>query len=109
MAPTAEFQLILADIAVAAAVKSCGAPAISVENYQPGVIRQRWLDSATDADLKRRVNALASAGAAALRAQPASALLAAARSYGVPLDQERADQIARHFAARRDALMTYDR
>lgn len=109
MVRTAEFQLILADIAIAAAVKSCGGPSIVAEDYRPGLIRQRWLSMTFDADLKRRVNALASAGAASLRAQPASSLLAAARAYGVPLDPNLAEEIASHFAVRRDAVMTYDR
>lgn len=109
MVRTAEFQLILADIAVVAAMRSCGAPAFSTGDYHPGAIRQRWLDMTVEADLKRRVNALASAGAASLRTQSGAALLATAGMYGIPLDAGLAETIASHFAARREAVMTYDR
>lgn len=109
MIRTAEFQAILGDIALAAAMTSCGVASVATGDYQPGAIRQLWLAAAAEGELRRRVNALATAGTASLCAQPATALLAAAATYGVPLDADTAEAIAGHFAARRDALMTYDR
>ncbi len=106
-----DFHLILADIAVAAAVKSCCAIDVlsSDQPYVAGAIRDRWQTHNADGGLLRRVNALATAGIGALQKQPADALLAAAQRYGVPLDAATAEAIATHFSDQREAVLKYDR
>jgi hypothetical protein len=109
--PNKDYHLILADIAIAAAVKSCCDIDIlgSDKSYFAGAIRDRWQVLAPDGGLLRRVNALATAGIGALQKQPAEALLKAARDYGVPLDAAAAGEIAQHFSDKRDAVLMYDR
>ena len=105
-----QFHLILADIAVSAAARSCGHPPLACsEPYVPGALRDLWQEIAPDDALLRRVNALASAGVGALQGQSGEAIAAAASRYGVPLEAELATDIAGHFAERRDAVLTYDR
>jgi hypothetical protein len=106
-----DYHLILADIAIAAAVKSsCNIDILaSDQDYVVGSMRDRWQTHTADGALLRRVNALANAGIGALQKQPAAALLAAAQRYGVPLDASTAEAIAEHFSNKRDAVLMYDR
>lgn len=106
-----DFHLILADIAVAAAVKSyCEIDILTSDQaYEAGAIRDRWQTQAPDGGLLRRVNALASAGIGSLQKLPAAALLKAAQRYGVPLDTATAEAIAQHFSDKREAVLMYDR
>lgn len=105
------FHLILADIAVAAAAQSLGhsAQLAAAGDYVPGAIRDLWQENAPDDAALRRVNALANAGTASLQQQDAGKLALAAQRYGIPLDATLAEEIAGHFAERRDAVMTYNR
>jgi hypothetical protein len=106
-----DYHLILADIAIAAAVKSCCAIDVlaSDQDYTAGAVRDRWQVLAPNESLLRRVNALATAGIGALQKQPAAALLKAAQAYSVPLDASTAEAIAQHFSDKRDAVLMYDR
>ncbi len=104
------FHLILADIAMAAAIRTYDAAGTAaVGDYHPGSVRDAWLDRTTDPDLRRRVTALASAAGASLQAQPGGQLAATAERYGIPLAADLAERIAGHFDARRNRVMTYDR
>ena len=111
-APTANqlYHLILADIAMAGAIKACGGSVtLSEADYEPGSLRDRWLANATDAGLRARVTAMASAGVGSLSGMEGERVLAAAESYGVPLKATVAEAIAEHFANKREALLTYNR
>ncbi|WBU31194.1 hypothetical protein OOZ54_06790 [Rhodopseudomonas palustris] len=106
------FHLILADIAIAAAVKGLGhadLAATGEQDYVPGAVRDRWQEIAPDDAALRRVNQLANAGLASLQQQGAEQLAASAARYGIPLSPAIAADIAGHFSGRRDAVMTYDR
>lgn len=106
------YHLILADIAMAAAIRvydrdNAVTPVES--EYSPGLVRDSWLSRTADAQLRRQVTAMANAGMGSLQSMPAEELVLAARNYGVPLDMERAQHLSEHFAARRDAFMSYRR
>lgn len=105
------FHLVLGDIAFAAAVRTvCGSDVPPVgADYTAGSIREHWLAGAPEGEVRRRVLALASAGASSLSTLPAEALLVTAQRYGVPLDPTIAEQAAAYFSAKRDAILTYDR
>ncbi len=105
------YHLILADIAMAAAIASCGG-AVEPEdraNYAPGSLRDRWLARTSESSLRRRVSAMATAGVASLQSMPAERLAAAAAAWGVPFGENLAEQMADHFETKRDALLTYSR
>ncbi len=106
------FHLILADIAMAAAIKTHDRGyviAIGPEEYQPAAIRDAWLARNADESLRRRVTAMATAGVAALQGASPAQLTAAAETYGVPLVPGLAERIVEHFSDRRHAVLTYDR
>jgi hypothetical protein len=106
------YHLILADIAMAAAIRTLDGAhviAISAEAYVPACLRDAWLAQTTDPGLRKRVSAMASAGVASLQGVTAERLAAAAETYGVPLALELAEHIVEHFNAKRDAILTYDR
>ncbi|HVI50178.1 MAG TPA: hypothetical protein VM661_03105 [Candidatus Sulfotelmatobacter sp.] len=106
------YHLILADIAMSMAVQTLKAePATQApENgYQPGTIRDGWLERADDKHTRQRVIALANAGLASLSTLDASALLDKAQRFGVPIDTATADEIAQHFVDKRNAVLTYQR
>ena len=106
------YHLILADIAMAAAIRThdCGsAVTVGAEDYSPASIRDSWLAGNQDPALRRRVTAMATAGVASLQGVTAERLATAAQTYGVPLAPGLAEQMVEHFAAKRDAVLTYDR
>jgi hypothetical protein len=103
------FHLLLADIAMAAAIKTAGSTLVTPAEYVPGAIRDAWLSAATDEVLKRRVLSLANAGVASLQGVNAEQLLQAAERYGVPVDSTLAERISTHFADKRQALLRYRR
>ncbi len=109
MSENQKFHLLLADIAMAAAIKTSGSsfsppPAGA---YQPGVIRDEWLAAVTDGELKRKVLALANAGVASLQGVDPDQLARAAEKYGIPIDGILADRIAVHFTDKREAIIRY--
>lgn len=103
------YNLLLADIAMAAAILTAGSTFSPPADYVPGAIRDTWLAEATDEVLMRRVLALANAGLASLQGVDADQLLLAAQKYGVPIDTTLADRIADFFTAKRQALLRYRR
>jgi hypothetical protein len=106
------YHLILADIAMAAAIRTHDQGyviATGAEDYVPACIRDGWLARNQDPELRKRVTAMASAGVASLQGVTAERLAAAAQTYGVPLTPDLAERMVDHFAARRDAVLTYDR
>ena len=112
MTDNQRFHLVLADIAMAASIKTCDAANVvdvSADDYIPGCIRDLWLERTTDTDLRRRVTALASAAGLALQSQTAEELLESAGRYGIALTREAAEMIAQHFIDKRDAVLTYRR
>jgi len=106
------YHLILADIAMAMAVQtlkvqpSTEAPA---SGYLPGTIRDGWLERADDKLTRQRVIALANAGLASLSGLDGSALRDKAQRFGVPMEQDTAEEIAQHFVDKRNAVLTYQR
>lgn len=106
------YHLILADIAMIAVVRSLAgedrAPVVS-DPYVPGNPRDAWLAAETDRLLTLRVKAAANAGLGALLAAPAAIILKAANETGVPMTEERADEIAEFFQNKRDAVLRYRR
>jgi hypothetical protein len=80
---------------------------IAAEGYSWGTLRLTWLAAQNDEDLKSRVTAMASAAATALARLPATELFVAAQKYGVPIPLCLAEEIAKHFAVRRDEVLTY--
>jgi hypothetical protein len=105
------YALIMADIAMAAAIKTYdrGYNLTRTGEYAPGCVRDRWLESAAGEPLRKRVLAMANAGAGALQAMTAEQLAAAAESYGVPLEPGAAEAMAGYFAGRREAVLRYNR
>jgi hypothetical protein len=106
------YHLILADIAMAAAIKvhdRGNAIALAETEYQPGLLRDRWLGMVASDQLRRQVTAMANAGMGSLQAMPAEELVFAAKAYGVPLDAVVAQKMAEHFTIKRDAMLTYRR
>jgi hypothetical protein len=107
-----QYHLILADIAMAAAIKTYDRdyePAAGGAAYHPGSIRDGWLGRTSDGGLRRHVTAMATAGVASLAGMPPERLGSAAAAYGVPLDPDLVSRIAEHFSAKRDAVLTYRR
>lgn len=106
-----EFHMILADIAMAAAIKTYDADYAfpASEAYRPGSIRDGWFGSNTDALLTRQVTAMANAAAGSLQGQDADQLAATAERYGVPLTAEHVGRIVEHFINRREAVLTYNK
>ena len=80
------YHLMLADIAMAAAIKAFdpGYAITGGEGFAPGALRDAWLAQSSDEGLKKRVSAMASAGVNALKALSAERLAATAESYGIP-------------------------
>lgn len=106
------YHLILADIAMAAAIKIFDrdhAVSLESDDYRPGCVRDGWLGAAGSDQLRQRVTAMAHAGMGSLRAMPAEELVFAARNYGVPLETAVAERMAEHFTGKRDAVLTYRR
>ena len=107
-----EFHLILADIAMAMAIATLDAEfqcAVEATHYFPGAIREDWLTRSDDKALSQRVIALANAGGASLSNLAGPELLDKAQRFGVPIDDAVAQEIAEHFTARREAVLTYNR
>ncbi|OIQ93812.1 hypothetical protein GALL_241950 [mine drainage metagenome] len=106
-------HLILADIAMAAAIRTYDPGfdlAACLQGYGPGAVRDRWLDAHTaDQGLCRRVTTLANAGVQSLQSHSAAQLIDIAQSYGLPLSAAAAGEIADHFTRRREAVLTYRR
>jgi hypothetical protein len=103
------FNLLLADIAMAAAIQTAGGNFVAPENYTPGAIRDAWLAVNTDDVLQRRVLALANAGVASLQGVDGEQLTRAAQKYGVPIDTELGEKISQFFTDKRQALLRYRR
>jgi hypothetical protein len=101
------FNLLLADIAMAAAISTMGSSFELPTPYVPGSFRDNWLTGATDEVLKRRVLSLANAGVASLQGVDADQLLRAAQRYGVPVDEALAGRMVEFFADKREALLRY--
>ncbi|MFG1478764.1 hypothetical protein V5F53_08845 [Xanthobacter sp. V4C-4] len=101
------FHLLLADIAMAAAIRGCGSSFEIAGDYAPGLLRDGWLAATGDEGLKKRVMALANAGCASLQGVPPEQIAKAAAAYGIPLDAALADAIAGHFTAKREAVLRY--
>jgi hypothetical protein len=104
------YHLMLADIAMAAAIKACDPSyAIAGAGFAPGALRDGWLAQCGDEGLKKRVSAMASAGVNALKGLSAEQLAAAAESYGIPLADGMSERLAEHFEAKRNAVLSYNR
>ena len=106
------FHLILADIAMAAAIRVHDhdhVPTIAGGDYRPGDLRDLWLERTADPSLRRTVTAMANAGMGPLQRMAATDLVEAARTYGLPLDGELAECVMEHFTNKRDAVLTYNR
>lgn len=93
-----QFNLVLADIAMAMAIATCdpGYPLAHDPEQPVGHLRQR-------------VTALASAGLASLQAMDSATLGETAARYGITLPDGVAETIAEHFESRRAAVLTYRR
>jgi hypothetical protein len=106
------FHLILADIAMAAAIRVYDREhplAVADDSYRPGCIRDGWLDRTSDQNLRQKVTAMATAGMGSLQRMPAEELVFAAQAYGVPLGGGLAESLMEHFSNKRDAVLTYRR
>ena len=103
------FNLLLADISMAAAISTAGSSFSPPASYTPGAIRDSWLAENSDEVLKRRVLALANAGLASLQGVDADQLLRAAQRYGVPFNAALAERIVQFFTDKRQALLRYRR
>jgi hypothetical protein len=105
------YHLMLADIAMAAAIKTFD-PGYVIDGGEaraPGSVRDAWFAQCGDEALKRRVNAMASAAINALKALPAEKLAAAAETYGVMLAGGASERLADHFEAKRNAVLSYNK
>jgi hypothetical protein len=105
------YHLMLADIAMAAAIKTFD-PDYAIaggERYAPGFVRDAWLAQCSDESLKKRVSAMASAGVNSLKALSADRLAAAAETYGISLAEGASESMAEHFEAKRNAVLSYNR
>ena len=112
--PTANqtYHLILADIAMAAAIRIYDRNhhmVVGADTYRPGCIRDAWLEQAGDLHLRQKVTAMAKAGLGSLQTMPAEELVFAAQAYGVPLGGGLAESLMEHFSNKRDAVLTYRR
>lgn len=100
---------------MAAAIRTCDpgggveAEAHETAAHAPGRLRDAWLERTADPALRRRVTAMANAGLASLQQLPAATLVETAARYGAPLTAELAEELAAHFAAKRNAVLTYNR
>jgi hypothetical protein len=106
------FHLILGDIATAMAISTYDRDAGIAErhaDYVPGRLRDDWLAQARDAELRRRVVALANAGMGPLQWLEPDELTATAARYGIPIDAELSHEIVAHFERRRHAVLRYRR
>ena len=101
------FNLLLADIAMAAAIRTVDGDFVAPEDYQPGKIRTEWIAAHSDEALQRRVFALANAGLGSLQGVDDEQLTRAADKYGVPIDAALAENISQFFAGKRQALLRY--
>jgi hypothetical protein len=107
-----QYFLILADIAMAAAIKvHDGSYVFAADgaDYVPGSLRDGWLAGTSDNTLKKRVTAMASAGIASLQGMSGVQLAAAAKKYGVTLSEGTAQRVADYFDAKRNAVLSYNR
>lgn len=106
------YHLILADIAMAAAIRTHDAGhavVIAAGDYVPACVRDGWLAQNEDPALRKRITAMASAGVASLQGVTAERLAAAAETYGVPLAAGLAERMVEFFADKRNAVLTYDK
>lgn len=106
------YHLILADIAMAAAIKTLDRGYIFYTGsggYAPGAIRDQWLNDTLDDRLRKRVTAMANAGLASLQSLAPEKLARMAEQYGIPVGGELAGMIAGHFDAKREAWISYNR
>ena len=101
------FNLLLADIAMAAAIQTVGAKFAAPADYAPGGIRDSWLAENTDEVLQRRVLALANAGVASLTGVDGEQLVRAAEKYGVPVNDDLGEKISQYFTDKRQAVLRY--
>lgn len=107
-----QYHLILADIAMAAAIRTHDTSYIfytGTAGYIPGSIRDQWLADTNDPRLVKRVVAMANAGMGALQTMEPERLAQLAEQYGVPIGQELAKMIAGHFDAKRESWLSYTR
>jgi hypothetical protein len=74
-----------------------------------GSLREDWFSRCTDDELRTRVTGMASAAATALARLSADELFEAAQTYGMPIPKQLAKAISKHFAVRRDEVLTYRR
>ncbi len=110
LSPNQRYHLMLADIAMAAAIKTFDpAYAVAGGEHTPGALRDAWLAQCSDEALKKRVSATASAGINSLKALTADQLAAAAQTYGVSLTEGASELMADHFEAKRNAVLSYNR
>jgi hypothetical protein len=106
-----EYHLILADIALAAAIATwdnTGAPWPGGA-YTPGCIYEAWQTRTMEDGLRKRVMAMATAGASALQRLPGERLAATAAGFGIPLDAETAELVAEYFTGKREMVLVYNR
>jgi phage repressor protein C with HTH and peptisase S24 domain len=103
------FNLLLADIAMAAAIQTAAGKFNAPDDYEPGKIRDSWLAENTGEVLQRRVLALANAGVASLTGVDGEQLTRAAEKYGVPIDAALGESISQFFTDKREALLRYRR
>jgi hypothetical protein len=101
------FNLLLADIAMAAAIKTVGSKFEAPAPYEPGGIRDLFLAENKDNVLERRVLALANAGVASLTGVDGEQLVRAAEKYGVPVDADLGEKISQYFTDKRQAVLRY--
>ncbi len=104
------YHLMLADIAMAAAIKTFDSNyAIVSGEYTPGSVRDAWLAQCSDEALRKRVSAMASAAINSLKILGADQLAAAAETYGIALADGASELMADHFEAKRNAVLSYNR
>ena len=97
------YHLMLADIAMAAAIKTFD-PKYAMaggEGHAPGSVRDAWLAQCTEESLRQRVSAMASAGVNSRKALSADRLAAVAETYGISLADGMSERLADHFEAQR--------
>lgn len=106
------YHLILADIAMAAAIRTYDKGYIfytGSAGYLPGSIRDLWLADTADERLRKRVTAMANAGLVSLQSLPPEKLAQMAVAQGVPVDKELAGLISGHFDDKRESWLSYTR
>lgn len=106
------YHLILADIAMAAAIRVYDSARVEPPDprtYVPGQVRDSWMARTQPGSTKRNVLAMATAGVASLQECDAEKLAAMADVYGIPLSSDVVTGIAGHFQNRREAVLTYRR